>query len=187
VDKCSFDSDKSRTEIIEIIINFYRSKLIFPNDPSRILPPFIENNFTDSKLEDDSEKSEAHEEMNIFAEETSKIAITKPVTAWIIDLITAIQKNSVPDELKEDILSRDLIFESQLKLRNNSLASKTYNESELENWLLSLSEEGYTPQKYLKNPLNGVKIILSSMKNKFILSIALNAENDFVCVMYQLF
>jgi hypothetical protein len=108
------------------------------------------------------------------------------VTAWIIDLITGIQENSVPDQLKEDILSRDLIFESQIKIRNNNLTTHFYSEVEIENWLLTLSEEGYTPQKYEKNPLDGVKFILSSMENEFILSIALNGDNKYICVMGSL-
>ncbi|MHA2343564.1 MAG: hypothetical protein ACXADW_16985 [Candidatus Hodarchaeales archaeon] len=183
VNQCLFNSDMSRTEIIETIINFYQNKLIFPNDSSRILPPFYLSEIEKDESEEEVEKPETPEEMSILFEEPSKIASEKPVTAWIIDLITSIQKSTVPDQLKEDILSRDIIFESQLQLRNNALTSNIYTESELENWLFSLSENGYSLKNSLKNPLNGVKFILSSTKNEFILSIAFSGENKFVCVM----
>ena len=183
VNESLFNSDKSRSEIIEIIIDFYRNKIILPNDPSRILPPFFDKNFRPNNLDEDFVKLGTPEKEDTIFEETSKITTEKTVTAWIIDLITGIQKNSVPDQLKEDILSRDLIFESQINLRSKTLKSNIYSELELENWLISLSEEGYTPQKYEKNPLNGLKFILSSMKNKLILSIALNSDNKFICVM----
>ena len=183
VNQCLFNSDMSRTEIIETIINFYQNKLIFPNDPSRILPPFYLGEIKKDESEEEVEKPETPEEMSIFLEKPSIIASEKPVTAWIIDLITSIQKSTVPDQLKEDILSRDLIFESHVQLRNNALTSNIYTESELENWLFSLSENGYSLKNSLKNPLNGVKFILSSTKNEFILSIAFSDENKFICVM----
>ena len=183
VNQCLFNSDMSRTEIIETLINFYQNKLIFPNDPSRILPPFYFSEIKKDESEEEAEKPETPEEMSILFKEPSIIASEKPVTAWIIDLITGIQKSTVPDQLKEDILSRDLIFESHVQLRNNALTSNIYTESELENWLFSLSENGYSLKNSLKNPLSGVKFILSSTKNEFIVSIAFSGDNKFICVM----
>ena len=182
VSQCLFNSDLSRSEIIERIIDFYRRKLIFPNDTTRTLPPINANNIMD-KADDIKEKRKAPEEKSIIFEEPSKISAEKPVTAWIIDLVTSIQENSVPSQLKKDILSRDLIFESNIQIRNNTLKANVYTESELENWLHSLSEGGYSLKSKSENPLSGVKIILSSIKNEIIITIALDGENGYICVM----
>ena len=76
-----------------------------------------------------------------------------------------------------------MIFESNIQLRNNALTSNIYTESELESWLHSLSEGGYSIKKKTENPLDGRKIVLSSINNEIIVSIALGEDDKFICVM----
>ncbi|MHA2096828.1 MAG: hypothetical protein ACW98F_19605, partial [Candidatus Hodarchaeales archaeon] len=183
-----FSSKFKYIEIFESLLNLFREKIIIPQDPTRRLPSF-----------EREEVSNAHDISSDYIKQDSQSIEDEEVTPrslslqpsdmsedWVTPLVSEIQKNSLPNQLKEDILVRDIIFESNIKLKSNTPNTSIYSVSELVKSLSLLSKAGFKVIDKNINPLKGPKIIISSESAKLIVSIAMYEDNKFLCVIAQL-
>ena len=125
--------------------------------------------------------SNIEHEMVIDEKDLEKLAIE-----WLEVISSEIIENQLPDKLKEDILVRNLIFESNVKLKGNITRNEVVTESELMNILKKFVKKGFSLEKQTDNPLNGVIVVLSSNTSRIIISIATYGENNFICVIGEL-
>jgi DNA helicase HerA-like ATPase len=179
---CLLDSDYSYLEIITSLIDLFREKILMPIDSNRRLPSFTihreekQEKGLEKVLENDIEQDIAIDKKNL-----EKLDIE-----WIEKLLSEIQENQLPEELKEDILVRNLIFESNVKLKGNTTKNEVVTEDELKNIIEKFVKFGFSLEKKTINPLSGVTVVLSSNNNSIIISIATYGENDFICVIGEL-
>ena len=92
----------------------------------------------------------------------------------------------IPDTLKEDILIRDIIFESNIQIKRNTQNVNIYSETELLESLNLLSKAGFVPIRKVSNPLKGPKYIVSSGSAQLIVSVSTYTPGTFLCVIAQI-
>jgi len=100
----------------------------------------------------------------------------------MIDLIHLIQDSNVPIQLKEDILMRDVQFESNIKVKTESIQINIDSEEVLIQKLKKIFESGFIIDMKSKNPLKGFKITFSLANNRIIISIARYERDNYIIV-----
>ncbi|MFX0151561.1 MAG: hypothetical protein ACFFAJ_12315, partial [Candidatus Hodarchaeota archaeon] len=197
VNQCLLDSDYSYREIMATLIKFFKEGILIPQNPSRKMPSFIAQPLLTSLEEVQPQAQEVTELIqseeipygedliNKTKEGTLEVVgpeLEKEDITWFNEILAEIQSNSLPDSLKEDILKRDLIFESNLRIKAKTIRIETYKESEIKLWANLMTKHGYVMEKKIKNPLNGMKIILHSDTIKIASSIALLKNGDYIVI-----
>ncbi len=150
-----FSSKFKYIEIFENLLNLFTAKILVPQDPNRRLPILDGEDVSDENdIIRESKKAfsqplqgdEFHiESLSNQQDETS--------SEWVTNIVSEIYENNLPDQLKEDILIRDLIFESNIKLKDNTPNTSIYSKPELVKSLNLLSKAGFRINKKTSNPL----------------------------------
>ena len=197
VNQCLFDSEYSYREITEIIISFLQNGILVLIDPNRTLPPFVSQPLLIEEEELVVEEATIHETEEEPVASQSQVATEELEDSftdesldlggvdinWFIELISEIQPNPIPDSLKSDILERNLIFESESRIKATSTRVVTYSESELLRWASLMTQKGFMLHHKTKNPLNGIKISLRGELTTIISSIAKLKTEDYLVIM----
>ena len=179
VNKSLLDTDYSYLEVISALIDFYQNKFLILKDTSRNLPSFI---ITEDDKDFDAPTDEEIKD-SIISREIDERSIE---IEWIDKIISEIKENKLPKQLKQDILVRNILFESDVKVRGNKTEILIFKEMELLDLLIKFSKMGYSLVKRTNNPLKGVKVILSLDNSEMIISIADYDDNNYLCVMGNL-
>ncbi|UCG89964.1 MAG: ATP-binding protein [Candidatus Heimdallarchaeota archaeon] len=186
VNQCLLDSDFNFREITEVIISYLQEKVLVLLDQNRTLPRFVSTlppaDLQQPKLEETLSEEPTLPEVSEYVSD-EPIEIGEVDINWFTTLIPEIQTNSLPESLISDILERDLIFESEFRIKATSIHAITYSESDLLRWATLMSQKGF--EIYLKatNPLNGVKITLKTDLTTIICSIAQLNTGDYCFII----
>ncbi len=175
-------------EIFKNLLNLFRGDLLVPLDPNRRLPNFDANDVSDeSAIVTEYKKSslQSLQEDELPTESLSSQA-DDTTSEWVTQIVAEIHESSLPDQLKEDILIRDIIFESNIKLKDNTPNTSVYSEPELVKSLNLLSKAGFKTITKATNPLKGPKFIISSGSAELVVSISLYNSHKYLCVIAQL-
>ncbi|MHA2246510.1 MAG: ATP-binding protein [Candidatus Hodarchaeales archaeon] len=188
VNQCLLDSDYSYRKITEVLISYLRDEVLVLVDQNRLLPSFVSSLPSDDlqQLEVEETASEESIAYHSLVEASEFISDEEPQEIgevdinWLTELIPNIQINSLPSSLISDILERDLIFESEFRIKANSTRTVTYSESDLLRWASLMTQKGFILHHKAKNPLNGVKITLRTDLTTIISSIAQLETGDYL-------
>ncbi|MFX0171022.1 MAG: ATP-binding protein [Candidatus Hodarchaeota archaeon] len=197
VNQCLLDSDYSYREIMTTLIKFFKEGILIPKNPSRQMPPFITQPLLTSLVEEQPQDQEITELMKTeeitygedLIDKTKEVTLEtiapeleKEDITWFNEILAEIQPKPLPDSLKEDIIKRDLIFESSFRIKANTIRIETYKESELKLWANLMTKNGFVMDKKIRNPLNGMKIVLRADSIKIVSSIALLKNGDYIII-----
>ncbi len=183
-----FSSKFKYIEIFEKLLDLFKDKILVPQNSNRKLPSFdriIQSSEDRGVKADDDDPSHYVHEFDYHTEVPFQ-QNGEGTIEWITQILLEVQENSIPEQLKEDILVRDIVFESNIKIKNNTPSINIYNEEELVESLALLSKAGFHPLKKATNPLKGPKIIISSGSAELIISISRFKSKGFLCVIAQL-
>ncbi|MFX0014627.1 MAG: ATP-binding protein [Promethearchaeota archaeon] len=180
VNQCLLDSDYSYRSIIEAIISYLHDKVLVLVDQTRILPsfisPLISEDLQQPTLEEivseEPTTSDSLTDVMEYITEGENKKIGEDDIKWFIDLKQDIQITSLSESLTSDILERDLLFESDSRIRAKSVRHMIYSKSDLQRWAALMTHKGFSLSKKDKNPLNGVKIALRADNTTILCSIA---------------
>jgi len=182
VNQCLLDSEYSYREIAEALITFFKEGILVAKNPTRKMPSFISQPPLPPLKEEIPSGDLLISETEKVLQETETQELEDQDITWLNEILTEIQTSSLPDSLKLDILERDLIFESDFRIKANSIRTETYNESDLKRWANLMTKKGFVMDKKIRNPLNGVKIILRADIIKIASSIALLKSGDYIII-----
>ena len=104
---------------------------------------------------------------------------------WFSDVIPEISESPLPDSLKQDILERDIMFESNCRIKTSSVRAEIFSMSDLTRWAELMTQRGFITQSKTKNPLNGIKIALKAEFTTIMCSIALLKNGDFLTILAE--
>ena len=191
VNQCLLDSDCSYRKITEVLIAYLRDEVLVLVDQNRILPSFVSPLPSVDLQQPEFEETASEESIayHSLAEASEYISDEKPQEIgkvdinWLTELIPSIQANSLPDSLISDILERDLIFESEFRIKANSTRTVTYSEPDLLHWATLMTQKGFILHHKAKNPLNGVKITLRTDLTTIISSIVQLETRDYLLII----
>lgn len=191
VNQCLLDSEYNLREIMEAILMFIQQGILVPQDKNRILPPFTETlQFRDlaepHSIKEDSvdTKTFADEILGVtsgFIEEGRGTDIE-----WLPAILETITHSPLADSLKSDILERDLIFESDLRLKMHSTRAETLSKVDLERWARVMVNKGFVLVQQTINPLNGIKIVFESETTKIACSLAVLKNGDYLLILGEI-
>jgi len=180
-----FSSKFKYMEIFENLLNLFKEEILVPQDISRRLPILNHvNSIEDAEILTNKvvpSKNQISDDLSTISSESTGI-----VEEWVSEMISEIQDTAIPDQLKGDILSRDIIFESNIKLKSSTPTINEYSETELTKSLELLSRAGFKVIKKDINPLRGPKYILSAESADLIVSISMYETERYLCVIAQL-
>ncbi len=199
VNQCLLDSDYSYHEITEAIIQYLKDEVLILKYKGRNTPSFVPQSskrdlsIDEIKKSDYVESSELEEsvdkQLSINGTETEKeffeLDSKEKEINWFKTILSDIRPSSIPDSLKMDILERDLIFESNLRLKTKSMRSETYDQSELNRWATIMTNKGFTLDFKSPNPLKGIKIVLKMDNIRIAHSIALKEDGKYLIIFAE--
>ncbi len=183
-----FSSKFKYNEIFEQLIILFKKGILVPQDKNRKLPSFEKEEIAvRQELEPDQKEDFFTKAFEVDPSLESTIDLPNEVLEnWIMPLISEIHENDIPDALKEDILIRDIIFESNIQIKRNTQSVNIYTKSELLESLKLLTKAGFIPNRKTTNPLKGPKYILSSGSANLIVSVSIYTPDTFLCVIAQI-
>ncbi|MHA2155696.1 MAG: ATP-binding protein [Candidatus Hodarchaeales archaeon] len=180
-----FSSKFKYIEIFEQLLNLFREKVLVPQDFNRRLPILNGESLSkDDEIPIDGTLLSQEQEIDELSKGSTQH--TGIIDEWVTQMVSEIHDNSLPDQLKEDILVRDIIFESNIKLKDSTPNISIYSETELVKSLDLLSRAGFMINKKGVNPLRGPKYIISTERANLIVSISMYKEDTYLCVIAQL-
>ncbi len=183
VNQCLLDSDYNYREITEVIISYLHEKVLVLVDQNRILPlfvsPLLPTALQQPKPEEALYEQPTSFEVSEYISDQESLEIGEVDINWLTMLIPDIQQSSLPESLISDILERDLIFESEFRIKSTSIRIITYSESDLLRWATLMTQKGFVLHLNTINPLNGVKITLKTDLTTIICSIAQLNTGDY--------
>ncbi len=196
VNQCILDSNYNHREITEGIISFLKDKILILVDQNRKLPPFSSQLLYD--VEEKIPEPEKIEETELdsiqsFSDEIEQknhsnaisVELTESNMKWFSDVIPEISESPLPDSLKQDILERDIMFESNCRIKTSSVRAEIFSMSDLTRWAELMTQRGFITQSKTKNPLNGIKIALKAEFTTIMCSIALLKNGDFLTILAE--
>ncbi len=198
VNQCLLDSDYNYKEILKTIITYLHEGILILKNPNRFLPHFESvpvvspetlTKIPESSSPEDLQDTISQDEVDYLPKvdlDTDLEGINDHDIAWFTEIIPEINLSPLPDSIKEDILERDLAFESDVRLKTGSLRTETYEESELLEWAKVVTQKQFSLVQKSKNPLNGLKIILSSDLAKIACSISKLKDGDYLLVLAEI-
>ncbi|MFX0183910.1 MAG: ATP-binding protein [Candidatus Hodarchaeota archaeon] len=182
VNQCLLDSEYSYREITDALITFFKEEILIPKNPTRKTPSFVSQRLIPPLKEEIPSEDLLISETEEVIQETETQELQEQDITWLIELLAEIHPSSLPDSLKEDILKRDFIFESDFRIKANTTRIETYNESDLKRWANLMTKNGFIMDTKIKNPLNGMKIILRAGNIKIASSIILLNSGDYLII-----
>ncbi|MFX1285180.1 MAG: ATP-binding protein [Promethearchaeota archaeon] len=187
VNQCLLDSDYNYREITEVIISYLHDKVLVLVDQNRKLPLLISTlppaDLQQLKVEEAVADEQIFPEVSEYVPGEEPLEIGELDIDWFITLIPEIQTNSLPESLISDILQRDLIFESELRIKTTSIRIKAYSKSDLLHWATLMTQKGFIFHSKAKNPLNGLKITLKTDLTTIICSITQLKTGDYCFII----
>ncbi|MHA1941619.1 MAG: ATP-binding protein [Candidatus Hodarchaeales archaeon] len=189
VNICLLNSDYNYIETINAIVELFHSGILNLHDPIRIMP-IIEkmkiqgvksDKFRISKDDDFTEVKVGQVNGSLHEH------LTEERISIFQQLIQQITDSNIPTQLKEDILVRNVQFESGIKVKNNSIQALVYTEENLMQSLNKFFEAGFIIDKKNKNPLNGLNIILTLANDRIMISLAKYEHNTYILVIARIF
>ncbi|MFX0084814.1 MAG: ATP-binding protein [Candidatus Hodarchaeota archaeon] len=194
VNKCILDSNYNYREIIEAIISFLQQGILILVDQKRLLPSLSSQLLLDYEKEKKREKEELEvdlaQEMPTDIElkddlERSFEEIDEINIEWFTEILTEITETTLPDSIKQDILARDIMFESKFRIKSSSVRTEVFSKSDLIRWAQLMTQKGFILQDKTKNPLNGLKITMKADFISIVSSIALLKNGDFLTILAE--
>ncbi|MHA2304972.1 MAG: ATP-binding protein, partial [Candidatus Hodarchaeales archaeon] len=197
VNQCILDSDYNYREIIEALVSFIEEKIIFPADQKRKLPSFSPHHvFADHEqipfVLDEQEEKELDQKDNILKIEDLKDDVfledqelNEIDIRWFLDIIDEITESSLPDSLKEDILERNLLFESNFRIKTTSIRTEIFSYSDMTRWAHLMIQKGFILQEKTRNPLNGFKLAMKADFSTILGSFALLKDEKYIIVFCE--
>ena len=191
VNQSLLDSDYNHREITEVIISYLRDKVLILVDQNRTLPSFIAPLLsedlqltTDEELasEESTTFDSVPDELRIIPDEEMQ-GLDEFDINWFTKLLPEIQENSLPESLISDILERNLIFESGVRIKPNSIRTVTYSESDLLRWARLMTQKGFQLHQKALNPLKGAKMTLRTDISTIISSLAKLQTGDYLLIL----
>jgi DNA helicase HerA-like ATPase len=176
------NSDLNYMETIDAFVELFQIGALTIHDHTRKMPQ-IENIQTQEIQNELSAKKPISTEAKTGATaEPITEELTNERISDMIDLIHLIRDSNVPIQLKEDILMRDVQFESNIKVKTESIQINIDTEEVLIQKLKKIFESGFIIDMKSKNPLNGFKITFSLANNRIIISIARYEHDKYIHV-----
>lgn len=196
VNQCLLDSDYNYKEIIKTIITYLQDGILILKNPNRFLPHFesvtIVTPETLTKIPDSTEELENTilktkvDYLPVTELDSDLERIKEHDISWFTEIISEINFSPLPDSIKEDILERDLTFESNVRVKTGSLRTETLRESNLLDWAKIVTQKQFVLDQKSTNPLNGLKIFLSSDLAKIACSITKLKNGDYLLVLAEI-
>ncbi|MHA1330460.1 MAG: ATP-binding protein, partial [Candidatus Hodarchaeales archaeon] len=188
VDTCLFNSNYNYHEILEGIIVLLQKKILIPLSSNRPFPWLLKEKIPISDYIPDEKFTNIitdNSDIEIIEprDAITKKGITDKPFGWLQDVIKSVHENPIPDNLKVDILKRDLIFESKYRIRNDSIRIETLNLDDLEQWAEIMLKRGFNMIEQVKNPLNGPKITFSSEDAIILCSLSLLSDSTYLVII----
>ncbi len=194
VNQCILDSNYNYREIIEAIISFLQQCILILVDQKRLLPSLSSQLLFDDEKEKErgKEELEADQTQEIPADtewkedsERSFEEIEEVNIEWFTEILSEIAKTALPDSLKQDILERDIMFESEYRIKSSSIRTKVFSKPDLMRWAQLMTQKGFILQNKAKNPLSGLKITMKTDLTSIVGSIALLKNGDYLTVLAE--
>lgn len=199
---CLYDLlDMSYQEALVELLTLLNEKVLVPIDSTRHIPIFkFDELVEDSDLREEIsvEKEDIEESIDDSADLKSDItvnllteAIEDESTSSIAiqgwdEILTDIDKSSMSQSLIEDILKRDIIFSSGIKIDNRTLQIKILDRESMNIWGKNLNSRSYQIKSIEKNPLNGKKIILDNEMKQIIISISQSNSQEYIILVAEI-
>ncbi len=197
VNQSILDSDYNYREIFEALVFLIEEKIIIPADQERLLPSFssqlisADHDLFPLKVDEQEEKEKEidiadyilkteNEDSNLENRELDEIKIK-----WFLDIINEITESHLPDSLKKDILERNIMFESNFRIKITSVRTENFSYSDLTRWALLMTQKGFILQEKTSNPLNGLKLAMKSDFAIIISSFALLKDGNYIVVFCE--
>jgi DNA helicase HerA-like ATPase len=197
VNQCILDSDYNYREIIEALVSLIEERIIFPADQERQLPSFSPHRvFADHEqipfVLDEQEEKELDPKDNILKIEDLRDDVfledqklNEIDIKWFLDIIDEITESSIPDSLKEDILKRNLMFESNFRIKTTSIRTEVFSNSDMTRWAHLMIQKGFILQEKTRNPLNGFKLAMKADFATILGSFALLKDEKYIIVFCE--
>lgn len=189
VNQCLLDSEYNLKEIIQAVLFFLQNGTLILHNRARTLPPFTDT----SKSEDLAEYSPFEDikvEKESFFEKTPTSDLSEKNEAlhieWLSAVIEKVTPTALPDNLVPDILQRDLIFESELRIKTHSTRVETLSKADLDKWARIMDNNGFILTQQNGNPLNGIKMIFESETTKVACSLARMKDGDYLLILGEI-
>jgi len=197
VNQCILDSNYNHREITEGIISFLKEKILILVDQHRKLPTFSSQLLYDVEekiLEPEKIEETELDSIQSFSDEIEQknhsdvisVELTDSNMKWFSDIIPEISESPLPDSLKQDILERDIMFESNCRIKTSSVRAEIFSMSDLTRWAELMTQKGFIIQSKTSNPLNGIKIALKADFTTIMGSIALLKNGDFLTILAEI-
>ncbi len=195
VNQSILESDYNYREIFEALVILIVEKIIFPADQKRLLPSFSSHPFNaDHDLfplnVDEQEEKEIDIADYILKTENDDVILENQELdeikiKWFLDIISEITESHLPDSLKEGILERNIMFESNFRIKTTSVRTENFSYSELTRWALLMTQKGFILQEKKPNPLNGLKLAMKADFTMIICSFALLKDGKYIVVFCE--
>ncbi|MFW9856617.1 MAG: ATP-binding protein [Candidatus Thorarchaeota archaeon] len=191
VNQCLLDSEYNLREIIQAVLLFLQKGILVLQDKTRTLPPFTETSrpgdlIESSPIEDIKVKEEPLlEKMSVIPPKLSEENETLHIE-WLPAVIEKITPTALPNALVPDILERDLIFESDLRIKTHSTRVETLSKTDLDKWARIMDTNGFILTQQNGNPLSGIKLIFESEATKLVCSLAKLKDGDYILILGEI-
>jgi hypothetical protein len=191
VNQCLMDSEYNLREILVAVLTFIQQGILVPQDNKRTLHLFTETSqprdTTDpDSFEDDQVRIEPFVEDILRV--SSEIIEDDQMTdiEWLHTILEKITPSPLADSLKSDILERDLIFESDIRIKMHSTRIETLSKTDLKRWARIMDGKGFVLSEQMTNPLNGIKMVFRSETIKIACSLAELMNGEYLLILAEI-